>query len=166
MLRAARSRDQEEGSLVDFDRPLTRRGETAAIRMGKLMQKKGYLPDLVICSTTARARQTLSNIWPSLLRKPHLIHDGRMHQMDGKALMARLQQADASHLRVLVVGNAAGNTELARLLCPAPPAREADPFAAGIAPCTLVIFDCDLESWSELEPACCKLIAIESQITF
>ncbi len=162
LLRSARGRGSDETSLLDYHRPLTRRGESAAISMGKLMLKKGYTPDIVICATPARARQTLAYIWPSLLRKPHLIHDDKLHMMRGDEMLARLQQADPAYHRLLVVGKTPGITELARLLYRPPSSGASSPFTAEMAPCALAVFECELGSWAELTPACGGLIGIET----
>ncbi len=43
----------------DHERPLAKRGINAAKTMGKLLASSGKLPDLIICSTAVRAKQTL-----------------------------------------------------------------------------------------------------------
>ncbi len=58
LLRHAKS-SWSNSELADQDRPLNHRGERDAPRMGKLMREKGLLPDLILCSSAVRARQTL-----------------------------------------------------------------------------------------------------------
>lgn len=43
----------------DHERPVAKRGIKAAKQMGSLLAKSKQLPDLAICSTALRARQTL-----------------------------------------------------------------------------------------------------------
>jgi phosphohistidine phosphatase len=50
----------------DFDRPLTKRGRNAAARMGREMALRGYAPNLILCSSARRARQTLDHLQPEL----------------------------------------------------------------------------------------------------
>lgn len=68
LLRHAKaSPDSESGA--DFDRPLSKRGFRDATAMAELMRKEIPKPDLVLCSTALRTRQTLDAIlavWPSL----------------------------------------------------------------------------------------------------
>lgn len=45
--------------LPDHDRPLNGRGRKAAAAIGREMAARGIAPDLVICSTAKRARETL-----------------------------------------------------------------------------------------------------------
>ena len=58
LLRHAKS-SWDDPALADFDRPLAPRGEEAALRMGAYMAAHDLLPDLILCSTAQRARQTL-----------------------------------------------------------------------------------------------------------
>lgn len=58
ILRHAKS-DWGDPSLEDHDRPLNARGKRDAPRMGELLRRQNLLPDLILCSTAKRARQTV-----------------------------------------------------------------------------------------------------------
>lgn len=58
LFRHAKS-DWDANFSSDHKRPLALRGINAAKTMGHLLAKSNKLPDLVICSTATRARQTL-----------------------------------------------------------------------------------------------------------
>ena len=57
VLRHAKS-SWKDRSLEDHDRPLNKRGRKAAPRMGRLMVEENLIPDLLLCSTATRARET------------------------------------------------------------------------------------------------------------
>ena len=57
LLRHAKSSWDDHG-LRDQDRPLNKRGERTAPRMGVWMVEQGIAPDLVLSSTAERARRT------------------------------------------------------------------------------------------------------------
>ena len=61
LLRHAKSSWKEPG-LEDHDRSLNKRGRNAAKLMAKYLRRSGIKPDLVICSTATRAKQTLDPI--------------------------------------------------------------------------------------------------------
>ena len=42
----------------DFDRPLAERGDEDALRMGRALAKMGEVPDAIVSSPAARAKQT------------------------------------------------------------------------------------------------------------
>ena len=48
----------KDTSLRDRDRPLNKRGQKAAPRMGRLLREEGLAPDRILSSTAVRARTT------------------------------------------------------------------------------------------------------------
>lgn len=75
LLRHAKAGWAEPG-MRDFDRPLDAAGQDDAEAAGIAMRAKGYVPDLVICSSARRARQTLDGVVKNL-------HTGRIMFADG-----------------------------------------------------------------------------------
>ncbi|MCJ7765816.1 MAG: histidine phosphatase family protein, partial [Thiovulaceae bacterium] len=61
ILRHAKSSWKEE-HLSDHDRPLNKRGRHDAPKMGQLIRKKGLAPQLIICSSAKRARETVERL--------------------------------------------------------------------------------------------------------
>lgn len=49
----------DAGYVGDHERPLALRGQKSAARMGRFIARVGPVPDLVLCSTAVRTRQTL-----------------------------------------------------------------------------------------------------------
>ncbi|MFY8201813.1 MAG: SixA phosphatase family protein, partial [Pirellula staleyi] len=58
LMRHAKS-DWADASLSDKDRPLNARGRASATLMAQWMQSHQSVPDVVLCSTALRTRQTL-----------------------------------------------------------------------------------------------------------
>jgi phosphohistidine phosphatase len=61
LLRHAKSSWDDPG-IRDFDRPLAARGKRDAPRMGKALRERGPVPDLIISSPAARARETIEAV--------------------------------------------------------------------------------------------------------
>jgi phosphohistidine phosphatase len=57
LLRHAKSSWDDPG-LDDHDRPLNKRGRRDAPRMGRLVRDEEIVPDVILCSTAERARET------------------------------------------------------------------------------------------------------------
>ncbi len=57
LMRHAKSSWKVPG-LIDFDRPLNKRGKTAAPAMGRLLQSQNQVPNRIISSSACRARET------------------------------------------------------------------------------------------------------------
>src|SRR5262245_47015244 len=70
LLRHAKAGWAQPG-MRDFDRPLEPLGRTDADSIGAAMRANAYIPDLVLCSTAKRARETLD--WVA-----HHIGNGRV----------------------------------------------------------------------------------------
>jgi phosphohistidine phosphatase len=69
LLRHAKS-SWKNPTLPDHDRPLNSRGKAQAPMVGKAMAKRGLNPDLVLCSTARRTRDTLDLVLPELKGEP------------------------------------------------------------------------------------------------
>jgi phosphohistidine phosphatase len=61
LLRHAKS-SWDDTSIRDFDRPLSARGKRDAPRVGKALKVRGPLPDLVLSSPAARAKETIEAV--------------------------------------------------------------------------------------------------------
>ena len=61
LLRHAKS-SWSDDRLDDHDRPLAKRGDDAVVRLRRYVAATGIAPDLVLCSTAVRAKQTLEPI--------------------------------------------------------------------------------------------------------
>jgi phosphohistidine phosphatase len=61
LLRHAKSSWDDPG-LDDHDRPLNKRGRRDAPRMGRLLLEEKLVPDEILCSTAARARETAEEV--------------------------------------------------------------------------------------------------------
>jgi len=160
LLRCFRHRTTESSNLADYHRPLKRRGEIAAMKLGAIMQQKQHFPDLAICATPTRARQTLAFIWPFLTdaqsNKPNLIYDFKIHDMRGVELLHRLQQLDAEVDKVLLVSTPPGISDLAKALWK-PQNNEPSPFVEHLPPGGLAVLTCEAASWTQLTAGMCNL---------
>jgi phosphohistidine phosphatase len=65
LLRHAKS-SWDDPTLADRDRPLAPRGRRAARVIAEHLRREGIAPELVLCSPSRRAGQTLTGIAPGL----------------------------------------------------------------------------------------------------
>jgi phosphohistidine phosphatase len=114
LLRHAKSRWKDEG-LPDHDRPLAGRGRRAAKTMRRYLKDRRIDPDLVLCSTATRARQTLEGIEPALGRGSVRV-ESELYGAGAAALLARLQHIPTRVRTVMVIGHNPGLQDLAVLL--------------------------------------------------
>ena len=115
LLRHAKSNWDDPG-LSDHDRPLKRRGINAARQIGKLMCDQKLLPELVVCSTAVRARETLELVLESSKRQPVVEFTEQLYHCPPTEFMAVLQQVDESVSTVMLVGHNPGLEEFLSML--------------------------------------------------
>lgn len=137
--------------LHDSERPLAKRGEQASRRMGAFMAERQYRPDLVLCSTAKRTRQTLELLLPALASAPPVQYEDALYLASSRALLARLRQVRRAE-RVLVVGHDPGLHELALELAAAGDPAELNALAAKFPTCALAVFALSRRDWAGLEP--------------
>jgi len=101
---------------ADRERPLTERGQRAARALARWMAEKRLEPELILCSSATRTRQTLALILPSFARARQVLYEDALYLADARGLLARLRQVPASVASVLLVGHNPGLEELAAQL--------------------------------------------------
>jgi phosphohistidine phosphatase len=112
LFRHAKS-DRSDGSVPDHERPLTKRGWRDARRAGAYLAEADLLPDLVLCSTARRARDTLMRAlgeWPDGALPVTYRED--LYDADPDHLLAVLSALPGSVERVMVVGHNPGLEDL------------------------------------------------------
>ena len=101
LLRHAKSA-WSEASLSDHDRPLSRRGERAAKAMADYLTSKSARPDLILCSTATRARQTLAPLVALWTPAPPISLEKGLYLAPEEVLMARLRRCTSPVTLVMV----------------------------------------------------------------
>ncbi len=112
LLRHAKS-SWDDASLPDHDRPLAARGRAAAELMGAHLRATGLRPDLVLCSSAKRTRETLELL--SLDEPEVRIEDG-LYGADDGSLLARVRLLPEDAGTVLLIGHNPGMQDLAIVL--------------------------------------------------
>jgi len=104
LLRHAKS-SWNNPSLPDQERPLVTRGVTDAPLMGRAMAERGIDPDLVLCSSARRTRDTLALVLPELKVEPKVVYDDALYHASPGEMLAMLRDVPPSATRVLLVGH-------------------------------------------------------------
>lgn len=126
LLRHAKSSWDEPG-IADHDRSLAPRGERAAGAMAVYLRQEGIAPDLVLCSSAKRTRQTLDGIRPGLPNRVEVEITRDLYEVSGREILRRLRRTGAGVGELLLIGHNPGMEDLAlRLTGPG-----SDPEAVG-----------------------------------
>ena len=106
LLRHAKSSWDDPG-LVDHDRPLAPRGRQAAEAIGAYLREHDIGPELVLCSSAARTRETLERVGLT-----GQIEDA-LYGAGASALLARLHEVPDEVASVMLIGHNPGMRQLA-----------------------------------------------------
>ncbi|MFB4197767.1 SixA phosphatase family protein [Streptomyces carpaticus] len=100
----------------DHDRPLAERGRKDAPVAGRWLAGTGITPDLALCSTAARTRETWKLVAPELPRRPRTVYDERLYEASLGELIAVLNETDDQVRDLLLIAHNPGVHALADAL--------------------------------------------------
>jgi phosphohistidine phosphatase len=73
--------------------------------MGDYMRAKGYEPELVLCSTAERTKETLELVLPVLAGKPQIRYDRILYLAEWPVLLAEIRALASEASPLMVVGH-------------------------------------------------------------
>jgi len=117
----------------DFDRSLSARGRDDAARMGRVLAKLGSVPDAIVASPAARAKETAEAVARELAFAGTIRMERALYNAPGDIWLAALRVIPAGADSALVVAHSPGIDEAAALLCGAAPGAFDVPTGAVIA---------------------------------
>ncbi|NWG72982.1 MAG: histidine phosphatase family protein [Parvularculaceae bacterium] len=156
LLRHAKS-DWADPKLADHDRPLAPRGRRDAPRMAAYMAREGLLPDIVLCSTSLRTRQTLDLISSRVALPDDVRFEKGLYLAEAEALLDRLRQLPKGAARVLVIGHNPGLHELALSLCGSGDPTMLERLTDKFPTCALAVISFKGNEWRRLAPGAAQL---------
>src|SRR4030081_2502362 len=104
LLRHAKSAWSDPGA-SDHDRPLNRRGQDAARRIGTYLDRHRLIPEYVLCSTAIRARETWDLVAAEIPTAPPPHYDERLYNAAAGNILDVLRAASAGLKAPLLVGH-------------------------------------------------------------
>lgn len=108
----------EGAAASDDQRQLAERGRADAAAVGALLEDTGFEPDLVLCSSAVRTRETLEGVREGGLAvaSDGVRYDDRIYNAEIDELLACLGEVADDVTQVLVIGHAPGIPDLAEHL--------------------------------------------------
>lgn len=152
LFRHAKS-DWDDPVARDFDRPLNRRGEKAALVMGEFAKARNIDFDMVVASPAVRVVETLNSFFTSYgdAVDPHW--DRRIYLASTPTLFDVIRDLPDSADSVLMSGHNPGLEELILDLVPddgASPLRE--DVEVKFPTASIAVMDLPIDHWSEVKP--------------
>ena len=103
----------------DHDRPLAKRGRKDAPVVGRWLRDHGYLPEVVVCSTARRTRQTWELVAPELDGSPSVHFEPRAYAASPLTLLYLARELPDRYRAALLIGHNPGIEDLANSLAAA-----------------------------------------------
>jgi phosphohistidine phosphatase len=151
LLRHAKS-DRSDPGLADSERPLAPRGRRDAPAMGAYMHHRHYRPDLILCSTSVRTRETLTLLLPELGAKVATAHDRKLYLASAEAMLQRLREVDEEVGSVLMIGHNPGMARLAAVLAPRGDRHALARMREKYPTSGLAVIHMHVDRWEQAEP--------------
>jgi phosphohistidine phosphatase len=156
LLRHAKS-SWNDATLEDHERPLAGRGRRAAKLMAKHLRAEGVCPEIVLCSSAVRTRETLDRLRPALGDATRVEIERELYAASAEALLGRLRRLPPDVESAMLIGHNPGLEELALSLAKGGERR--DELAAKYPTAALATLSFEGEDWADLEPGGAQLEA-------
>lgn len=163
LLRHAKS-SWEDSSLSDFDRPLNARGQSAAPLMGRKLAELDIIPELILCSTSKRTRQTLESAMIAAeeingarasvgdKKAPRIVFEDDLYLASSMDLFRRLRAIPSGPETVLLVGHNPGLQDLAAMLAGKGDAKSLSRLLEKYPTAGLAIIHFEASTWRDIAP--------------
>lgn len=138
----------------DKQRALAERGRNDAALMGRAMRDRGYLPDLVLCSSAKRTVETWEHAAPALGAKPDIRFLDELYDAPDKSVLKTIRDVKASAPVLMYIGHNPGLENLARKLVRKPGDAEKKQIAAmekKFPTSAVAVIDFDVSAWSKID---------------
>ena len=149
LLRHAKSSWSVPGA-SDHDRPLNRRGQEAAPRVGAYLARHRLIPDRVLCSTARRARETWELVAAEAPAAPPPTFTEKLCDASPRALLDVFRRAEPDAASLLVVGHNPGLQEVATALIASGDLEDRERLREKLPTGGLVVIDFAIADWSKL----------------
>jgi phosphohistidine phosphatase len=153
LVRHAKSSWADPGQ-PDFDRPLNERGKKDAPQMGKRLNKKKILPDLLLSSPARRALATCKKIARELgYDEARIQTNRRLYHADSETLLDVIQQLNDSVKEAMLFGHNPGLTDFVNKVMHAN--------LANLPTCGVVAARFITQNWANADSTTCELLFVD-----
>jgi len=145
LIRHAKSSWEHEG-LADYERPLNRRGERDAPRMGRRLAERGVRADRIITSPARRALLTAEMIADEIgYPGDEIVCDERLYMGDVDDILEVIEEVEGHVDRLMLFGHNPGLTDMVNYFAPSS--------IDNLPTCGVAEFAFDIDDWSQIGDA-------------
>lgn len=144
----------------DHDRSLTDRGRSDALAAGRWLHEQGVSPDLVICSTSVRTRETWAGISQGGCHTAYVEYRRAVYQDGTEGVLQSVREDGGEVDSLVVVGHSPGIPDAAALLSDGEGSSQAHrALAEGFPTSGIAVLEVEGE-WADLEPGTARLVRV------
>jgi len=141
----------KDARLQDHDRPLSKRGEQDALRMGKRLGRRRSKPEVILSSPAVRAKSTAKILATEIgYPKSGIIVDDLMYAAGPEDLVSVIRGLDNAVDCVMLVGHNPAVTQLVNSL------THCD--IANVPTCGLAVLEFRIHSWHDIDRVRAELL--------
>jgi phosphohistidine phosphatase len=145
-------------ALDDRERPLNARGIAAAPVMGAFLRKQGLRPDLVLCSSAVRTRQTLDLASGGWDPRPRTKFDSALYLAEPFNMLECVRKTPAAVKHLMIVGHNPGLQILALELIGEGDADLISALSQKLPTAGVVVLTFEAKSWKDIAPRKGRLV--------
>lgn len=140
----------KDSTLNDIQRPLNKRGNKDAPKMGKHLAKKKIIPQAIFSSSGLRALTTARLISVEIGMKPtEIMVEDNLYTFNSEQLLDEIKNISDDYEKIMVVGHNPAVTEITNILS----GSDID----NIPTCGVAILELSVDSWKDLGKNTAKL---------
>ncbi len=155
LLRHAKS-DWSQGA-GDQERPLNERGRDAAPKIGRYIAQAQTVPDLILCSTAQRTRQTCDLVTAAFSKTPETVYEEELYLAESSTIIDFVRAAPDNIRRVMIIGHNPGIHQAAADLTGSGNAKDRAALSARFPTAALALIDFASGGWADIRPHAGKL---------
>ena len=144
--------------LDDRERPLNARGLSAAPMMGAYLREHDLKPDLVLCSTSVRTRQTFELASGGWEPEPRTKYEGALYLAEPVSLLERVRKTPASVKHLMLIGHNPGLQFLAIELIGEGEAAKIAAISEKLPTAGVVVLTFEGKNWKDVAPRKGRLV--------
>ena len=144
----------------DFERPLTAGGRLEAERMGVWLRTHGHVPELALCSTALRVRETWAAATRGLEASPPVRWDRALYGAAAADLMQHASEVEAGPECVILVAHNPSISHFAFDLTDRRDPAGRERLRAGFRPATAAVFEIPGEAFADLPESGATLVEL------
>ena len=134
----------------DQERPLNERGRDAAPKIGRYITQTQTVPDLILCSTARRTRQTCDLVAASFSTAPQILFKEELYLAEAGTIIGLVRAMPDTIHTVMVIGHNPGIHQAAVDLTGSGNAKDRATLSARFPTAALALIDFSNGGWTDI----------------